>query len=130
MRELCECAVSEALKLGLSKERGDRLRLAVEEGAVNVCRYAYRNGEGEIELSVNEERGLVVVQLTDEGIPFDPLSADKPDVARSIRESKAGGLGIHLMKSMTDGVSYRRKGARNILRLAFTKAGGEDDDTR
>jgi len=130
MRELCECAVSEALKLGLSQERGDRLRLAVEEGAVNVCRYAYRNGEGEIEISVNEEHGLVVVRLADEGTPFNPLSVAEPDVARSIREGKAGGLGIHLMKSMADGVAYRREGARNILKLAFTKAVGEDDDTR
>jgi anti-sigma regulatory factor (Ser/Thr protein kinase) len=130
MRELCECAVSEALERGLPEERGDRLRLAVEEGAVNVCRYAYRGGEGDIELSVSEEGGLIVVQLADEGAPFDPLSVEKPDVARSIREGKAGGLGIHLMKSIAGGVSYRREGTRNILRLAFARAGGGDDETR
>lgn len=130
MRQLCEFVVSEARKRGLPEEFSDHFRLAVEEAVVNVCRYAYGGRQGELELSVKEKGGLIVVELSDEGAPFDPTTVMKPDIAGSIREGKVGGLGIHLMKGMADRVSYRRKGERNVLTLTFAKARGEDDDSR
>lgn len=126
--ELCEFALEEASKLGFSAGKRDRLRLALEEAAVNVCRYAYGGNSGEMHITVEAEGDSVVVELSDRGVPFDPLSVQKPDVARSIREGRAGGFGIHLMKCMAEEVAYRREGGRNLLRLTFKKAEGDDDD--
>jgi serine/threonine-protein kinase RsbW len=117
-------------KRGLSEEFSDYFRLAVEEAAVNVCRYAYGGSQGELELSIKEKGGLLVVELSDAGAPFDPTTIVRPDVARSVREGKMGGLGIHLMKSMAERVSYRRTREHNVLTLTFAKAKGEDDDSR
>jgi anti-sigma regulatory factor (Ser/Thr protein kinase) len=128
VRELCEFAVEKAVALGLPREGRDRLRLAVEEAAVNVCHHAFGQAEGELDLSVFDKGEFILVELSDDGPGFDPLSVPKPDVAQSIREGKAGGLGIHLMRRMADAVDYRREAGRNVLTLAFRIVGRKDDD--
>jgi anti-sigma regulatory factor (Ser/Thr protein kinase) len=95
--------------------------LAVEEAAMNICSYAYPQASGEVEVAVRREGGHVVVDLADWGIPFDPLAAEEPDVARYLREGRTGGFGIKLIRGFADGVSHRREGGRNTLTLTFSR---------
>jgi anti-sigma regulatory factor (Ser/Thr protein kinase) len=120
---LCEFAELEASARGLGKDQAERLRLAVEEAAVNVCSYAYPGAAGELEASVWAEGGLIHVELAAWGIPFDPLSAEEPDVARYLREGRSGGFGIKLIRGFADGVSHRRHQGQNVLTLSFSLEG-------
>jgi anti-sigma regulatory factor (Ser/Thr protein kinase) len=65
------------------------------------------------------------IELDDEGIPFDPLSVKAPDINRPIEEREADGLGVFLMRKMTDEARYVREGNRNRLTLIINKASAE-----
>lgn len=89
------------------------LRLAVEEACVNVMRHAYRDsGPGDLTLDVAriEWQGApamrVIVQ--DHGLAFDPLAQAPPIPAASGEPLRIGGLGVHLMKQVTDAQDYHR----------------------
>lgn len=107
-----------AAEVGVRPERVARLDLAVEEWATNVCRYAYRGGNGSVWVAVRREGPTLVVELTDEGSPFDPTVAAEPDVSVPLSERSLGGLGLLLMRRMVDELTYRRDGHRNVVTFA------------
>jgi anti-sigma regulatory factor (Ser/Thr protein kinase) len=93
------------------------LQLAVEEAAVNVCNYAYEVPPGEIIIHMECKENKFIVRIQDEGVPFDPLKLDTPDLKASIEDREVGGLGVYLMKRVMDEVHYVRIRGRNILTL-------------
>jgi anti-sigma regulatory factor (Ser/Thr protein kinase) len=107
-----------AKKLGFDAQKLNRIHLASEEALLNVINYAYPNNYGNIEITyeVKEDKRFVV-EIIDWGIPFDPLSLPKPDVEAPLEKRKVGGLGIYLIRTIMDEVSYRRDQDRNILTL-------------
>ena len=64
---------------------------------------------------------LVGIRLTmtiaDDGVPFDPLGAEAPDVDAPLEEREIGGLGIHLVRNLVDDASYHRRIDRNVMTL-------------
>jgi serine/threonine-protein kinase RsbW len=107
-----------AAEAGVPAEKVSRLDLAIEEWATNVCRYAYRGGDGSVWVAVGRDGPTLVVELTDEGSPFDPTAAAEPDVSLPLSERSPGGLGLLLIRRMVDELSYRRDGHRNVVTLA------------
>ena len=93
------------------------LQLAVEEAVVNVCNYAYQVPPGEVHISISHAPKRFVVKILDEGVPFDPLTLEAPDLKASIEERSVGGLGVYLMRRVMDEVHYFREGKKNILTL-------------
>lgn len=59
-------------------------------------------------------------QMTDSGIPFDPLSKPDPDITLPAEERQIGGLGIYMMKRTKDEVRYCYEDGQN--RLTMKKA--------
>jgi anti-sigma regulatory factor (Ser/Thr protein kinase) len=107
-----------AAEVGVPPERVARLNLAIEEWATNVCRYAYRGGNGSVWVAVGREGPTLVVELSDEGSPFDPTAAAEPEVSVPLSERSPGGLGLLLMRRMVDELRYRRDGHRNVVTFA------------
>jgi Anti-sigma regulatory factor (Ser/Thr protein kinase) len=68
-----------------------------------------------VEVRLDHER--VIVTLTDDGPPFDPLGQDAPDTTLSVEERPIGGLGIHLVGQLMDEVSYERREGHNVVVL-------------
>ncbi len=97
------------------------LLVAVEEAFVNICTYAYPGGEGEVELACGGDSDTFVLEIADNGSPFDVLSLPAPDTALDIMEREIGGLGVCLIRKLTDDASYRRENGRNILRLVLKR---------
>ncbi len=94
-----------------------QITVCVEEMFVNVASYAYEGQPGEIELSVDDTNDTVTLTLTDEGIPFDPLAKEDPDITLSADERSIGGLGIFMVKKSMNEVRYERKNNRNIFTM-------------
>ena len=111
-----------AEQFGLKQKKKFGAILAFEEAFVNICRYAYTQGEGDVILTCGSEGNLFVLEITDMGSPFDLLSLPEPDLTSDIMERKIGGLGVHFIRKMSDSVSYRREQNRNILHMAFKRA--------
>ena len=101
----------------LPPKRVAHLDVAIEEIVVNICSYAYETPPGELTIRVEESPEAFAVDFLDNGVAFDPLAADEPDVTRPLEERNAGGLGILLVRRMMDEVHYSRKGTLNSLRI-------------
>jgi len=111
----------EAGAWGLHPRRLMQLELAVEEAVVNICLYAYEVPPGELLVRIEPGETRFVVELIDEGVPFDPLAVEEPDVRIDAADRPIGGLGIFLVRRVMDEVSYLRDGTRNILRLVILR---------
>lgn len=90
------------------------LQLIAEEACVNVVHHAYPAGqEGPLGLEVRivrQDDGArrVVLTLEDQGTPFDPLSAAPVDTAAPAEARAPGGLGVHLIRQLSDRLHYQR----------------------
>jgi serine/threonine-protein kinase RsbW len=94
------------------------LHLAVEEILTNIISYAYTDGrEHEIRLRLSAQPGEIKVEVEDDGRFFNPLEASEPDITQSLEERTLGGLGIHLVRKLMDGLEYKRQGDRNLLTI-------------
>jgi serine/threonine-protein kinase RsbW len=107
-----------AKEQGLGDKRVNEIRIAAEEALMNIFNYAYQGKEGDVEVACKSEYGRAfIIEITDEGAPFNPLSATEPDTALDINERQIGGLGVFLMKKLMDDLRYRREDNKNILEL-------------
>jgi len=101
----------------------NQLDIAVEELYVNVCHYAYpdatpeKPGTVRILRTYSADPPCVVVDIIDEGIPYNPLA--KPDAVTpdDIADVPIGGLGILMAKKCTDEMRYERSGDNNIVTI-------------
>jgi len=119
LAELVKSATGSALQWGLAGEGLFAAELVTEEAVVNVCKYAYSDGEGKVRLRCMGEGDRFVIEVTDWGGPFDATAVPDPDLA--LEERPVGGLGIYLIKKMTDEMRYTREDGRNVLRLFISK---------
>jgi anti-sigma regulatory factor (Ser/Thr protein kinase) len=112
--------------LSLPDDRRGVVALVVEEAFVNLCRHAYRGrDDGAVTMRLSGRAGELGVELRDTGPAFDPIQeAPKPKLDASIEERRPGGLGVELMRRMTDEVRYRRDGDENVLLMVFRWAAG------
>ena len=96
-----------------------QIDVAVEELFVNIAQYAYALGIGvaTIRLEIQEDPFVVVITFIDNGIPYNPLAKEDPDITLSAEERPIGGLGIYMVKKSMDEVSYEYKDGQNILRI-------------
>jgi anti-sigma regulatory factor (Ser/Thr protein kinase) len=118
---LIESVSSCAKAQGFEKEKISKIELAAEEALVNIIHYAYPERPGDVEMICQGDRGRLIVEIIDSGIPFDFTTMPDPDVTAGIEEREPGGLGIFFIKKMMDEVRYRRENDRNILTLIIQK---------
>ena len=112
-------------RLGADDETAMNLRLAVEEAVVNVMNYAYKNEknpdgtpvQGEVEVQAIADRLEVVFSVIDSGSPFDPSAIPDVDPTLPVEERPIGGLGIFMMRQLTDSINYKRLDEHNVTRL-------------
>ena len=103
--ECCGCPMKAAMQLGL----------AAEELFVNIAQYAYPQGGGTALIRLESFPGRVRITFIDQGIPFDPLAREDPDITAPAEERKIGGLGIYMAKKSLDGMRYEYRDGCNML---------------
>jgi len=92
--------------------------LLIEEIVVNIINYGFKEAEeGFINVMVDTANEDLVVEISDNGIPFSPLDQKAPDLSINIENRHPGGLGIFLVKQIAKDIEYVRKNNNNILRL-------------
>lgn len=102
---------------GFCREEILRLQLAVEEACANVVLHGYGEEEGEICLRALVDGDRLSVTVEDEGGPFDPTACSPPRLEEDLEGRGIGGLGVHLMRSLVDGISYEFRDGKNVLTL-------------
>jgi anti-sigma regulatory factor (Ser/Thr protein kinase) len=113
-----------ALAAQLPSSVWGQLDLVLEEAFVNVALYAYPEGRtGKIEIrTTSPAPGLLQVELVDSGIAFNPLNSSPPNLSDQLQDRKSGGLGVFLLKLLTDEVAYCREDGFNRLRFTISAA--------
>jgi anti-sigma regulatory factor (Ser/Thr protein kinase) len=102
----------------LSPALARKINLVIEEAFSNIVFYAYPdNDKHKINISVSLHNKRLTIEITDDGIPFNPLAQQPPDTSLPVDERPVGGLGIFLISQIMDEMHYERKKNRNILTL-------------
>jgi anti-sigma regulatory factor (Ser/Thr protein kinase) len=110
-------------RLGLSARVSFRLDLVLTEAVTNVIENAYTDGiDHKITVAIEQMPPLIEVLIRDDGQPFNPL--DHPEVERpkNLAEARAGGLGIHLIRSYAQECRYERHGQQNWFTIVLNGA--------
>lgn len=113
---------------GVSTEAIYAVETSVEEMLTNVVKYGYDDSAAHvIAVEIIVSRHDVKLILEDDGHPFDPTRQASPDMDRSIEDIPIGGLGIHLVRSLTESMEYNRENGRNRVIIRVPK--GESGDS-
>lgn len=96
-----------------------QINIAIDELFSNIAFYAYHpeTGEATVRVEVIEEPLAVEISFIDNGMPYDPLTNEDPDVTSPAEERKIGGLGIYIVKKSMDEISYEYRDGKNILKI-------------
>ena len=105
----------------ISKKK-NKIIICVEEIFVNVAKYAYapKKGNVEIRYGLDELDNQFNIIFIDEGIKYNPLSKEDPNIKLKVEERSIGGLGIFISKKFVDDISYNYKDNKNILTLKIS----------
>lgn len=103
----------------LPPEIVERVELVVEELVLNIASHGYRGQPGPLTMELCADETGIRIRLADQAAPFDPTAPASPDCSAPLSERAAGGLGVMLARSMSDGMSYRRDGGCNILEVSL-----------
>ena len=93
------------------------ISVAAEEVYVNIASYAYApdTGTATVRMACTEDHSAVTLTFLDSGIPFNPLEREDPDLSLPVEEREIGGLGIFMVRKLTDGINYEYADGKNIL---------------
>ncbi len=100
-----------------------KVALAVEEIGMNIVSYAGLSNDQAIQVTIDSTPESVTVVFSDAGPAFNPfVDAPAPDLEASVADRRIGGLGVHLVETLMDMVSYDRGGGRNNLTMVANRA--------
>jgi anti-sigma regulatory factor (Ser/Thr protein kinase) len=103
--------------LGCPMKAQMQIDIAIDELFSNIAHYSYNPevGQATVRVEVVENPLAVTITFIDNGIPYDPLAKEDPDLTLSAEERQIGGLGIYMVKKSMDEITYEYKDGQNIL---------------
>lgn len=102
----------------IDREMLGNVAMAIEELFTNLVKYGA--GEHEISIELTKGKGQLAVGVTDFDVErFDLTEAPEVRVDRPIEERRPGGLGIHLIKRVTDRIEYEYVDRRSRTTMFF-----------
>lgn len=107
--ELLECPMKAQMQIDIT----------IDELFSNIAHYSYNPevGQATVRVEVVENPLAVTITFIDNGIPYDPLAKEDPDLTLSAEERQIGGLGIYMVKKSMDEITYEYKDGQNILSI-------------
>jgi anti-sigma regulatory factor (Ser/Thr protein kinase) len=92
------------------------IQVALEEHLSNIIHHGYPPGQsGRISIRFHLTKTHLRVEITDDARPFNPLLSPPVDTTQPTAERPVGGLGIHLLRRLTDELRYERLKDGNCL---------------
>ena len=118
---LSDLLTAYAKSFNISDESYNDLRLIVEEVFINITSYAGMDDEQSIKIELDRTPTEINVTFTDSGIAFNPLT-DATECQKTDGHCD-GGMGIHIIKSLSDHLEYNRINQHNVFTITkhYTK---------
>jgi anti-sigma regulatory factor (Ser/Thr protein kinase) len=118
VREACQRARGDDKSGEKSGEEcSEQMVLAINEACMNIIQHGYGFADGkQFTLRLGVDDGVLVALLLDNGLP----ACDADLCPRNLDELRPGGLGVHFMRELMDGVAYVQapEGFANCLQLS------------
>ena len=103
-----------------------RVNLVLEELVTNILSYGAEpcGPTPAIDVTITSGDKQLTIEVSDNGKPFDPLKDAPPPPCHGSGDGpvRVGGLGVHLVKSLMDGVSYSYMNGRNHLAMTAVRS--------
>ena len=97
--------------------------LVLEEMVSNVFRHGHDDGASHVvDVTICVTPADIVLVISDDGRPFNPLERPDPVMPDDIADAAAGGLGIMLVRKAARRLAYERTGGRNRLTVTIACA--------
>lgn len=107
-----------SMQSGLPHEVDNSLQLVADELLSNIILYGCPGGGPHtITIDFQMKGDEVWALVRDDGMPFNLLEQPVPKRPASLDEATVGGLGIHLVRSTMDEITYRYEDGWNELLL-------------
>lgn len=97
----------------------DNVMTVLDEVLANIVNHGLTDTRGTIELTMERKDGRLTIGVADSAPAFDPLQIPMPDTTLPLEQRTIGGLGIVLVRALTDEVTYDRRNGRNHLTLSW-----------
>ena len=112
---------------GFNDENQEKIALAVDEACTNVIKHAHKFDSSRlIDIFVQTDASKIKITITDKGRGFNIKKVKDPDLKRYVKESRHGGLGIFLIKTLMDDVHFEfNPGVKNQVQLTKYKKGSK-----
>jgi len=91
--------------------------VVVDEASSNIIRHAYKDTMGDIQCEVTVRESGMDMVLIDQGKSFDWKTFKTPDLNEYVRVGKKGGLGLWIIRKLTNKSDYVTTERGNELRL-------------
>jgi anti-sigma regulatory factor (Ser/Thr protein kinase) len=106
----------------LPETRAAEIEVIIEELLMNISRYAYPQGTaGDLTIKYwIPAPGELRFEVADRGRQFDPLAVAPPDLSLELGDRPIGGLGLVLIRSYADSLTYRHEDGWNRLSFAIS----------
>jgi serine/threonine-protein kinase RsbW len=102
----------------------ERIDLCSVEAVTNIVTHGYADDAvHQIRLSLERDADVVSLEIEDDGMPFDPRLIARPERPARLADAKIGGLGVHIVRSLSDELLHQRCGELNRMRLVFRLRG-------
>ena len=94
----------------------NKVSIAIDEISSNIINYSNAQNAS---ISYSIENGKLNLIFEDDGSPYNPLETEDPDITLSAEERQIGGLGIFMVKKLTESMDYKYENSKNILKLVM-----------
>lgn len=114
------------VEAGCAPTEAQLFAAAAEEILVNVANHAWPAGEDHVfdawlTLTPSPAGLQAHLVVEDDGVPFDPTrQAPVVDIEADLEDRAIGGLGVHMVRRLTDQQHYARIGDRNVMEIIKT----------
>jgi len=110
-----------ASQAGLTSDACDRGELCLNEAVGNIIQHGTIDDHGAVEVMLERSPHAVRITVIDSGVRFNPLEHPVAAPPSSLENAAIGRLGIPLMTSSADEISYRRENGQNLLTFRFER---------
>jgi len=93
------------------------LNLAVEEIFVNLVKYN-NESRNDVLIGLEIEDDVLCISMVDSDVHSFDITQDRAiDIHKPLHERKAGGLGLHLVKSIMDDLTYKHVDGTSTIKM-------------
>lgn len=118
LKTLCQHLNHFGQGYGLSETFMSEINICLDELFTNIVLYGFKDDlEHIIRFRINLNGNALILNIEDNGIPFNPLIKKDSELPADINKANIGGLGIHIVKKLVDDIWYERKRGKNRLTL-------------